>query len=831
MPDTLPAPQAPATEAAQPTTSARSAADDTQAAHDSGTADDMQTADDTQAAPGEGRRPEEPFTAAFQTLRRSDVATAGGKGANLGEMAAAGLPVPDGFVVTVAAFSEFLAASGIEARVNELMEQLNVEDTAALQSTATAIRELVLGAQVPDLVREAVVAAYAQVATSESGQPPFVAVRSSATVEDSTEFSFAGMFESFLNVHGEEGLLSSIRQCWASAFGARVLYYRAKQQVPGEALIAVVVQKMVNSEKAGVLFTMNPATNDASVVVIEAAFGLGEVVVAGQVTPDRYEVDKRTGRLRMSQIGHKEFRLQRAASGENERIDLDDAEADAAVLGADEITTLAQLAARLESHYGVPQDAEWAIESGVSYLVQTRPVTTMTATDTGASEPGHVLARGLAASPGTASGVVRNLPTAADAQQLLTGEILVTAATSPDWVPIMRRAAAIITDAGGMTSHAAIVSRELGIPCVVGTKDGTRVLRSGTLVGVDAARGLVFEGALPAAPDAGVAPLSPAPVQAAAPVTATRVYVNLGDPSRIDEAAALAVDGVGLLRAEFLILDTLEGRHPRLLLESGAGDEFVERMATQLERFAAAFQPRPVVYRAMDFRSNEFRGLEAGDRFEPEEENPMIGYRGCARYIREPELFRLEMAALNQVRARYDNLHLMLPFVRTGREFEKCVAMVRECGLEPGRDFQLWVMAEVPSVIYWLETYVRLGATGVSIGSNDLTQLVLGVDRDSELLAHTFDERDGAVVAAIRAIVAEAHRLGVPCSICGQAPSVYPEYARLLVECGVDSISVTPDAVDRTRANVAAAEQRLLLEHARATDRGGHYPTADAGAA
>ena len=838
MPDTLPSPPArSATEPAAPTSGTGTVAHDTHPAHDTrapldNAARDTLAAHRTQAMPNGGPHADEPFTAAFQTLRRADVVTAGGKGANLGEMAAAGLPVPEGFVVTVAAFREFLAGSGIETRVRDLVERLDVEDTAALQSTAAAIRELVLGAPLPDVVRRAVAAAYADMAARAGEQAPFVAVRSSATVEDSTEFSFAGMFESFLNVHGDEQLLSRIRQCWASAFGARVLYYRAKQQVPGEALIAVVVQKMVNSEKAGVLFTMNPATNDGSVVVIEAAFGLGEVVVAGQVTPDRYEVDKRTGRLRMSQIGHKEFRLQRAESGENERIDLEDVDADATVLDAAEIATLAQLAARLESHYGVPQDAEWAIESGVSYLVQTRPVTTMTATDAGEHEPARVLARGLAASPGTASGVVRNLQTAADAQQLLTGEILVTAATSPDWVPIMRRAAAIVTDAGGMTSHAAIVSRELGIPCVVGTKDGTRVLRSGTLVGVDAAKGLIFEGALSTVPVAGVAPPAPAGVaRATAPVTATRVYVNLGDASRIDEVAALAVDGVGLLRAEFLILETLQGRHPRLLLERGDGDEFVTRMAAQLERFAAAFQPRPVVYRAMDFRSNEFRGLEGGERFEPEEENPMIGYRGCARYIREPELFRLEMAALKQVRTRHDNLHLMLPFVRTGRDFERCVALVRDGGLEPGRDFQLWVMAEVPSVIYWLETYVRLGATGVSIGSNDLTQLVLGVDRDSELLAETFDERDGAVVAAIRAIVAEAHRLGVPCSICGQAPSVYPDYARLLVECGIDSISVTPDAVDGTRVNVAAAEQRLLLEHARTHHRAGRYPTTDAGTA
>jgi pyruvate,water dikinase len=382
------------------------------------------------------------------------VPTAGGKGANLGEMAAAGLPVPAGFVVTVTAFREFLAASGLDERVRDMLERLNVEDTAVLQSTAAAIREFVLGAPIPDSIRDAVTAAYGAMPGAPDGRAPFVAVRSSATVEDSTEFSFAGMFESFLNVHDNDALLSSIRRCWASAFGARVLYYRAKQRVPGDALIAVVVQTMVDSDKAGVMFTVNPATNDASVVVIEAAFGLGEVVVSGQVTPDRYEVDKRSARLRMSQIGHKTFRLQRAASGENERIDLTDDEAGATVLDADEIATLARLASRLEAHYGVAQDAEWAIEAGTTFLVQTRPVTTASA-----------------------------------AQELQTGEVLVTAATSPDWVPIMRRAVAIVTDAGGMTSHAAIVSRELGIPCIVGTRDATRVLRSGTRVSVDAARG------------------------------------------------------------------------------------------------------------------------------------------------------------------------------------------------------------------------------------------------------------------------------------------------------------------------------------------------------
>jgi pyruvate, water dikinase len=762
------------------------------------------------------------LTIRFAELRRDDIEVAGGKGSNLGEMLAADLPVPDGFVVTVNAFRRFLEDSGVGSRIREEIDRLDVDDTGALQRTAESIRELVLGSPIPEDVRAAVLAAYGELRERDDAHEPFVAVRSSATSEDSAQFSFAGMFESFLNVRGEEDLITHVRRCWASAFGARVLYYRVKQNVPGEALIAVVVQRMVNSEKAGVLFTVNPSTNDRSVVVIEGAFGLGEVVVAGQVTPDRYEVDKRTNHLRLSQISRKEFMLRRdSETGENTRVDLSEDEGSAPVLTAEEVASLGELAARLESHYGLAQDAEWAIEDGAVYLVQTRPVTTLPQAESEeAAGLGDVVVRGLAASPGMAAGKVRKLASPADAAALETGEILVTTMTTPDWVPIMRRAAAIVTDSGGMTSHAAIVSRELGIACVVGTKDGTKVLRTGQPVTVDGTKGIVLEGiAAPAVrgdeSDTAAASRSEAALPATPAATATRLYVNLGEPSRVDEVAAMPVDGVGLLRAEFLILETLAGRHPRLLLEEDAGEEFIERMSSELERFAAAFHPRPVIYRAMDFRSNEFRGLTAGDRFEPAEENPMIGYRGCARYIREPDLFRLELETLKRVRAQYANLHLMLPFVRTPDEFERCAQLVRESGLHPGRDFQLWVMAEVPSVIHWLPRYAQLGATGVSIGSNDLTQLVLGVDRDSEIIADTFDERDGAVLTAIRQIIEAAHAAGIPCSICGQAPSVHPEYAAQLVEWGIDSISVTPDAVDLTRTNIAAAEQRLLLAHAR----------------
>jgi pyruvate,water dikinase len=378
----------------------------------------------------------------------------------------------------------------------------------------------------------------------------------------------------------------------------------------------------------------------------------------------------------------------------------------------------------------------------------------------------------------------------------------------------MRRAAAIVTDGGGMTSHAAIVSRELGVPCIVGATRATRTLRDGDVVTVVAQQGLVRRGAVVSPVAAPAAPVGTVALPSA-PVTATRLYVNLGEPDRAEAVARMPVDGVGLLRAEFMILSALGGTHPRQLLAEGRGDEIVERMRDNLAQFASAFAGRPVIYRSMDFRTNEFRGLAGGERFEPAEANPMIGYRGCYRYTREPDLFGLELAAIRRVREQFDNLHLMIPFVRTGWEFAACRRLIDESGLMASKGFQLWIMAEVPSVAYWIPRYAQLGATGVSIGSNDLTQLMLGVDRDSEALAPLYDERDPAVLDAIHRIIDAAHDAGMTCSICGQAPSVFPEYAEALVRWGIDSISVSADAVDQTRRHIAAAEQRIVLDAAR----------------
>lgn len=759
-------------------------------------------------------------------ISRHDVATAGGKGANLGELTAAGFPVPPGFVVTVAAYRRFAEAGRLTDEIARRMHGLDVEDTQRLEEVSASLRDLIRHAPIPGDVRASIINAYNELAVDSGTPTPFVAVRSSGTAEDSASFSFAGMFQSFLDVRGEEALLDAVRGCWASGFTSRVVYYRARNHLETNPLVAVVVQRMVESDKSGVVFTADPTSGDRDRIVIEAAPGLGEVVVGGQVAPDRHVIDKATLEVLETRLGKKSFMLVRdPQAGGTHRVEItgDPRESDQ-TLTTEEIRAIADLAVRIERHYGTPQDIEFAIERGRLYLTQTRPITTLRATaatppsDT-APRQSQLLLRGLGASPGVATGPARILREAGDGQRLQPGDVLVAHMTSPDWVPVMRRAAAIVTDAGGMTSHAAIVSRELGIPCVVGAHDATTALRDGIIVTVDATAGTVTTGRAEASVTAQQAPTAwPAQLADAARRTfidtATRLYVNLAEPDLAEDVARMDVDGVGLLRAEFLLLSALANTHPQQMLEERRDDQFVARMVEGIERIARAFHPRPVIYRAMDFRSNEFRGLAGGERHEPNEANPMIGLRGCYRYTRQPELFALELSALREVRTRYENVHLMIPFVRTGSEFRACRRLIDESGIMAVGRMELWVMAEVPSVVTWLPEFVRLGVTGVSIGSNDLTQLVLGVDRDNEQLAEIYDERDPAVLDAIRAIIARCRELAITCSICGQAPSVYPEYAEMLVRYGIDSVSVSPDAVERARHNIARAEQRVILEAA-----------------
>jgi pyruvate,water dikinase len=753
------------------------------------------------------------FVRPFAELSRADVDYAGGKGANLGELTRAGLPVPPGFVIGAPAYAAFCEEGALRARIAERLAAVDVDHAAELQKAAADIRLLVLEEPIPVAVEEAIRSAYGELSGGEAQVP--VAVRSSATAEDTEAASFAGMNETFLNIRGADNVVDAVRRCWASLFGARTVFYRAKRGFGQAAMdIAVVVQVQIDATRAGVMFTIDPASGAADRLVIEGSLGLGEAVVSGSVSPDRYVVDKATLAVVSRDVRRKALVVVPVQEGGTRTRELTESEASRPVLSDEEACAVAELGIRIEKHYQSPQDTEWAFDpDGRVWMLQSRPVTAAGAASPAAplAPEASVLLRGLGAAPGSASGAARVLASLADAARLGEGDVLVTHMTAPDWVPLMRRAAGIVTDSGGTTCHAAIVSRELGIPCIVGTVDATTKLRDGELVTVDSTHGLVLEGVVAPPPQ----PAESA-VGAASTVTATQLLVNLSEPSQVAHVASLDVDGVGLLRAELMVLEALDGEHPRMLLEQDRGDEFVGRMAEALTVFASGFAPRPITYRTIDFRTNEFMNLAGGDRFEPEEANPMIGYRGALRAMHEPDLFRLELDAILRVwHAGHTNLHVMIPFVRTPRELAACRAVMEQSGLLAQAGFELWIMAEVPSVLFHLERYAALGVAGISIGSNDLTQLLLGADRDSELLAELFDERDPAVVDYLRELIPKARALGLKTSICGQAPSVHPEYAEILVRAGIDAISVNFDVVEQTRRLVARAEQRILLEAAR----------------
>jgi pyruvate, water dikinase len=778
----------------------------------------------------------------FADVGLGDESSVGGKGANLGELVAAGFPVPDGFVITAHAYLDAMDQAGVRT---DLMERFSAIDTDAadtLGEVSSALMDTIAHAPMPDSLAAAITEACSQLGA------PAVAVRSSATSEDSAGTSFAGMHRTITDVVGADDVIAAVRSCWASLYGHRVVAYRAHHNIVEEPVIAVVVQAMVDPAAAGVLFTVAPS-GQRDRLVIEAAYGAGESVVSGTVEPDTFTVLRDGPRLLEARIGAKATQLVRDSSGA--RVTEQVAAADTARLAIDfdTVVDLARLGLRVEEHYGSPQDVEWAIADSQLWLVQSRPITTLVAaeasydvrtgsgdaaSDNGGGSP-QAMVSGLASAPGVSVGRVRILDSAAEGATLLDGEVLVATMTSPDWVPAMRRAAALVTDGGGMTCHAAIVSRELGIPGVVGTRNATSMLHDGDLVTVDGSSGQIFDGDVTSwllsgssdAPDT----VSAIPtgeergegdgIRAVEPeALGTRLYVNLAMAERAADVAAMPVDGVGLLRAEFLLADALGGAHPRHVLAEGRRPEFVAAMNETLLRITTAFAPRPVVYRTTDFRTNEFRALTGGEAYEPVEANPMIGFRGAFRYLSEPEVFQMELEVLARVREQTPNLVVMLPFVRTLWELDRCLGLIRSSGLGGQHDLKVWVMAEVPSVVHYLDDYANLGIDGVSIGSNDLTQLILGVDRDSETCAELFNESDPAVIDAIGQIVEGCRRNGITSSLCGQAPSNHPAFAELLVAMGITSVSVNPDAVPATHRALATAERRLLLDASRRAGNG-----------
>ncbi|WP_034510734.1 phosphoenolpyruvate synthase [Blastococcus sp. URHD0036] len=767
------------------------------------------------------------LVATLRDVGLADTDRAGGKGANLGELLRAGLPVPDGFVVLAPAMRAALESAGVLADVQRLHDEALVAarhtrevghtsplgDRLALCSRR--LRSLVRSAGIPPVVADALRTSYAMMGTDVA-----VAVRSSAVGEDSADTSFAGMNESLTNVTGPAAVVDAVVTCWASLFSPRSLSYRDEQGLHDLPQLAVVVQRMVSTCRSGVAFTADPVSGRRDRVVVEAAWGQGEVVVGGQVEPDTYLLDPTGPRLLTTHRGVQRTQVVRGDGGGDVAVPVETGDRD--VLAPAEAEEIARLALEVQQLHGRPQDVEWAIDDERVWLVQARPITTLgdpvrepaapSAED--ASAPARPpLLTGLGASSGRATGRVRVLRAPDEGCLLQDGEVLVAPLTNPDWMPTMRRAAAVVTDSGGVTCHAAIVARELGVPAVVGARTATTDLTDGTAVTVDGDTGRVWSGKVTAAVPARTAPRGGP--EAEPEVTATGLHVNLADPARAVEVAALPVDGVGLLRAELLLTRALDGWHPAEMVARGESEQVVTALADSVAQIARAFAPRPVVYRTADLRTNEFRGLKGGAAYEPVEDNPMIGNRGCIRYVRDSSLVELELAALARVREECPALAVMIPFVRTGWELERCLGLIDASPLGRQRGLRRWVMAEVPSVASWLPEYIGMGIEGVSIGSNDLTQLVLGVDRDSAELSDLFDEADPAVLAVIGQVIATARRLGVPSSLCGQAPSRRPAFVEHLVRAGITSVSVEPGSVAATRRALATAERRVLLAAAR----------------
>jgi len=743
----------------------------------------------------------------FDEVTKSDVPTVGGKGANLGEMTNAGIPVPPGFIVTAAAYFDFVEKTKISDSIRQLLQPLDVNDSKKLQSTAKKVQQVILAAAMPPEIAEEIRQAYAKLGGS------LVAVRSSATAEDLPEASFAGQQRTFLNLRGEETVINAVQGCWASLFEARAIFYREQQGFDHFTVgIAVPVQKMIQSESSGVMFTIEPVTSDKSKIVIEAIYGLGEAIVSGEVNPDLYVLDKDRLTISSKNLSRQDRKLIINPNTEdkdtNTWVTVPDAEQSQQKLADADISKLAWIGKQIEYHYAFPQDIEWAKEDNKIYILQTRPVTTIKETTAEAEAEeikAPVLLSGVAASPGIASGPVKIIPDSSQIDRVYDGDIMVTEMTTPDFVPAMKRAAAIVTNRGGRTAHAAIVSRELGIPCVVGTENAIETLKDGQIITVDGARGKIYEGKLTRR----IKTASVSSIFQEAIKTKTRVYVNLAQPELVDRVSSRNVDGVGLLRAEFMVAHI--GEHPNYMISQNRGEEFTDKLAQGITTFVKAFSPRPVVYRTNDFKTNEYRSLTGGEKYEELEENPMLGYRGAARYIKDVSVFKLELAAIKKVRKNYPNLWVMIPFVRTVKELATTLKIMESEGLKRSPDFKIWMMVEVPSNIFLLEKFIEVGIDGISIGSNDLTQFILGVDRDNSVLASEFDERDEAVLMALERAIKVSKQMGITSSICGQAPSVYPELTEKLVEWGITSVSVSPDMIGVTREIVAKIEAKLKI--------------------
>jgi len=751
----------------------------------------------------------------FENINKGDVGIAGGKGANLGELTQAGIPVPPGFVVTAETYNKFMNDTGISDNIMNILSGIDINNTKKLQSSAEKIKKIIIETPIPEDISALIIEAYNALCQKVGVEDVLVAIRSSATAEDLPEASFAGQQDTFLNIYGSESVIDYVRKCWASLFEARAIFYREENDFEhSKVYIAVVVQEMVDSEKAGVMFTVNPSTGE-DIALIEGSWGLGEAVVSGSVTPDTYYVDKESNKILSFNIANKKVMFEKLPSGETKQVDVPEELRNKRVLSETELVELTEMGKRIQNHYNAPQDTEWAFHDDTLYMLQSRPITTLdngsengdTESDT---EDREVIIKGLGASPGMASGTVKIIKKIGELDKIKNGDIMVTTMTTPDMVPAMKRSSGIITDEGGITCHAAIISRELGIPCVVGTGNATETIKENNKVTIDGKKGFVFEGEFQIPQEKEQDEYTS---QTSAPIiTVTEVKANVSMPEAAKKAFATGADGVGLLRTEHMMLTS--GVHPKKFILDGKEDELVKILVENILKVVDVFYPKPVWYRTLDAPTDEFQTLDGGQD-EPHEHNPMLGWRGIRREIDEPEILKAEFKAIKKLHEQgYTNIGIMIPLSQSPDELIKAKQIAEKVGLRPHKDVDFGIMVETPAAALIIEDFIDVGIDFASLGTNDLTQYTLAVDRNNELVAKNYTEEHPAVLKLIERTIRKCNEAGVISSICGQAGSK-PHIVERLVELGISSVSANTDAVGDVRHAVAKSEQKLILDAAR----------------
>ena len=754
------------------------------------------------------------YTLWLNQIDKEDKDLVGGKSANLGEIKRAGAPVPNGFALTSEAYWEFLRTNNLGDQLRDIFTKIDFKNLDLVNEISYHLKNLIKTADFPEKITSQIKSSHDRLKLKRE----YIAVRSSATVEDTAETSFAGQLESYLNLKGLDEIVLSIKKCWASLYEPRSMFYFKEQGIDQSKVgVAVMIQEMIESDTSGVMFTIDPVTNNKSRIVIEAVFGLGSLIVKGEVTPDHYEVTKRNFTIISREIGTQNKQLILTKS-KNKEIPVSNAYKSSQKISDEKIITLAKLGKKLEDIYLYPQDIEWAIENDKLFILQSRPVTSFFTKEVTKSKKSTIdlpiLVEGTPASPGITQGFARNLSSPKEIKKMKKGDILILPLSNQNYIPALKIASAVVTDKGGETSHAAIVSREVGIPCVVGTGTATSRIKSGSVITVNGSLGTVYEGSLPYSKiriiKSSFGETEGKKINGDNLKTATKVLVNLVDSSVAADVSQKNIDGVGLLRAEFIISEL--GTHPKKLINEGKSNLFIQKLVDALKVTCASFEPRQVVYRSLDFTSNEYLHLTGGEKYEQEETHPLLGYRGAIRNINDPAIFNLELEAIRLVRGKFGmkNLSLMVPFVRSVDELAYVKRAVAAAGLHRSISFKLIMSVEIPSNVVLIDRYLDVGIDGVAIDLADLTSFMLSVDRSNEKVFDFYNESDPALLWSLAHVIKACSKRKVHSSVIGQASLLNKKIIETLVHSGVNAVSVSPDMISQTKILISSVEKDLV---------------------